>query len=319
MFLASLIAVAIVLVMIAGCPKQQEPLLRVATNIWPGYETLYLARSLGYYDEHQIRLIEMASSIQVSQALRNGTLEAGCLTLDETLSLMQDGVDLRVVLIMDFSHGADVVVAQRGISGLPALRGKRVGVENAAVGAIMLDAALERGGVEAKDVTIIPLTVDEHYAAFKAKKVDAVVTFEPVRTLLLKAGGMVIFDSSLIPGRIVDVLVVRPEVEAAHAQGLKILLQGHFRAIEYLATQPQDAALRMTPRLNGDALKQFMGLRLPDVQENRALLAGTAPGLLSTARALADLMLRRQLLQLPVATERLADPNYLPRDINANI
>jgi NitT/TauT family transport system substrate-binding protein len=306
-------AIALILCMLAlaGCPKQQE-LLRVATNVWPGYETLYLARSLGYYDDKRIRLVEMPSASQVSQSLRNGTIEAGCLTLDETLSLLQDGVDLRVVLIMDISHGADVVMAPRKLAGLKALRGKRVGVENAAVGALMLDAALEAGGLQAKDIRIISLTADEHAAAYLTGRVDAIVTFEPVRSLLMKVGAQVLFDSSRIPGRIINVLVVRAEVAADYAQALRELVQGHFRAIECLKSRPQEAGKLMAPRLNDNALAQFSGLRLPDVNENRLFLAGTSPNLRSAARDLADLMLRRKLLQRPVATDRIADPNYRP-------
>lgn len=293
------------------CAKRQEPLLRVASNVWPGYETLYLARSLGYYEDKNIRLVEMPSSSQVSQSLRNGMIEAACLTLDEALFLMQDGMDLRVVLIMDVSHGADVVMARPGIDTLQALRNKRIGVENAAVGAVMLDAALQAGELQAQDVTVVALTVAEHADAYLAGKIDAVVTFDPVRGELLKAGAHVLFDSSQVPGRIVDVLVVRSEITAAHTQALKALLKGHFRALEHLASQPQDAAKRMAPRLNGDALAQFTGLSLPDLKGNRALLSGNPAPLKSTATELADLMLNRKLLQKKVSVERLADPSFL--------
>ena len=293
------------------CSKRQEPLLRVASGLWIGYEPLYLARSLGYYENKNIRLVEMPSASQASQALRNGMIEAACLTLDEALSLMQDGVDLRVVVVIDVSQGGDVLLATPGVDSLQALRGKRVGAENAAVGAIILDAALQAGEIQAKDVTIVPLTVDEHADAYLAGKVDAVVTYEPVRSQLLKAGAHVLFDSSQVPGRIVDVLVVRSEIAAAHTQALKALLKGHFRAREYLASQPQDAAKRMAPRLGENALAQFTGLRLLDIQENRALLGGNSPRLKSTATELADLMLRRKLLQRPVSVDRLADPSFL--------
>jgi len=306
------IVIILFMLAFAGCSKPKEPLLRVATNVWPGYETLYLARSLGYYDDRQIRLVEMPSSSLVSKSLRNGAVEAGCLTLDETLSLMQDGVDLRVVLIMDISRGADVVMARSGIADLKALRGKRVGVENAAVGAIMLDAVLEAAGLLAKDITIVPLTVDEHYAAYSAKKIDAIVTFDPVRTQLLKAGAHVLFDSSRVPGRIIDVLVVRGDAAAARGQALRQLLRGHFRAVQYMNDQPRDAEKRMEPRLGGGALEQFSGIFLPGVQENRAFLAGTSPGLIRTAQDLADLMLRRSLLQRSVAADHIADPDNLP-------
>lgn len=296
----------------AGCFQEREPLLRVATNVWPGYETLYLARSLGYFDDRSIRLVEMPSASQVSQALRNGTIEAGCLTLDETLSLLQDGVDLRVILIMDVSHGADVVMARPGIYTLKALRKQRVGVESTAEGAIMLDAALEAGGLNVQDIRIVPLTPDEHAEAYIAGKVDAIVTFEPVRSQLLKAGAHILFDSSQVPGRIIDVLVVRAEMMAPRRKALEDLVRGHFRAKEYLEREHWDAAMRMMPRLHGNVLAQFTGIRLSDMDENRIFLSGEAPRLNSVAHELADLMLRRKLLQRPVVTDSLADPSCLP-------
>ncbi|MBU1985825.1 MAG: ABC transporter substrate-binding protein [Proteobacteria bacterium] len=297
-----------------GCTRQQEPLLRVASNAWPGYETLYLARSLGYYDDQLIRLVEIPSNSQVLQALRNGMIEAACLTLDEAITLIQDGMDLRVVLVMDVSHGGDVLMASPGIDTLQSLRGKRVGVENAAVGAIMLDAALEAGKLQDKDITIVPLTVDEHAAAYLAGKIDAAVTFEPVRSQLLQAGAHILFDSSQIPGRIIDVLVVRAEIAPLHKKALKNLLKGHFRARDYLTTQPQDAEKRLAPRLGNNALAQFTGLNMPDIQENQTLLGGNPPPLQITAGTLAELMLQRKLLQGTVSVDRLVDPSFLPAE-----
>ena len=295
-----------------GCTQQQKPLLRVASNVWPGYETLYLARSLGYYDDKEIRLVEMPSTSQVSQALRNNMIEAACLTLDEAISLIQDGIDLRVVLVMDVSHGADVVMARPGIDTLQALRGQRIGVENAAVGAVMLDAALQAGGLQTKDLTIVPLTVNEHNAAYLAGTIDAAVTFEPILSQLLQAGAHILFDSSQIPGRIVDVLVVRAEIADRYHKALKGLVTGHFRAREYLAAQPQDAEKRLAPRMGDNGLAQFTGLRLPDLKENRNLLDGNPPRLKITAGELADLMLHRGLLQRAVPVDHLADPSFLP-------
>ena len=295
-----------------GCSRPSDPLLRVASNVWPGYETLYLARGLGYYEEKNIRLVEMNSNSQVSQALRNEMIEAACLTLDETLSLMQEGIDLRVVLVMDISQGADVVLARPGIASLHALRGKRVGVENGAVGALMLDAALQAGLLETKDITLVPLTVDEHAASYLAGKIDAVVTFEPVRGQLLRAGAQILFDSSRVPGRIVDLLVVRGEIAASHKKAISALISGHFRAMDYLNQQPQEAEKMMLPRLHEDALTQFTGLRLPDIQENWALLGGNLPRLQIVARELVTLMVKRKLLTKTVAVEHLLDPSFLP-------
>ena len=308
-------ALALATLSLAGCLAREEPPLRVATNMWPGYESLYLARSLGYFGRAPIRLVELTSATEVARAMRNGTVEAAALTLDEALGLMQDGVDLKAILVMDVSNGSDALLAKPGIDSLSALKGKRVGVENGATGAVMLDAALHAAALESRDINVIPIPVNEHLAAWRAGKVDALVTFEPVRTELLPSGAQVLFDSSQIPGRIIDVLVVRSEVADAHRQQLSQLLASHFAALGYLSSHPHEASQQMTLRLKvlpQQVLSQLAGMTLPGCDENHRYLAGDHPELMSAGHALAVLMLDRQLLKRSVDVAHLADSSFLP-------
>jgi len=199
----------IVLILLGGCSTQEDSPLRVGTNIWPGYEPLYLAQSLGNYAQVPIRLVEYPSASEVMRAFRNQTLEAAALTLDEVLALREDGIPVTVVLVNDVSDGADVIVARQGISSMKALKGKKIALEAGALGAYMITRALEINGMTLEDIQVINKDVNMHEAALLHKEVDAAVTFEPVRTRLLNAGGNEIFNSRKIPGEIVDVLVVR--------------------------------------------------------------------------------------------------------------
>lgn len=257
----------------------------------------------------------MANASQTSLALRNGTLEASFCTLDEALNLIQDGVDLRVILVADISRGADVVMARPGIANLQALRGKRIAVENAAVGAIMLDAMLESAGLKVTDVELISSTVDEHAKIYQSGKADAVITFEPTRSALLKQGAHTLFDSSRIPDRILDVLVVRADQISQHSEALKVLVAAHFRALAYQAQQPQNAAKRIAPFLGvpeTEVAAQYDGVKIPNLAENYVFLSGDQAKLKSTIAGLSDLMLRRKLLQHAVNPEHLVDPRFLP-------
>jgi NitT/TauT family transport system substrate-binding protein len=239
------------------------------------------------------------------------------LTLDEALSLVQDDIDLRVILVMDFSQGADVVMAHPKVLNLQGLRGKKVAVENGAVGAVMLDATLEAAGLKIDDVQLISATMNEHVKSYRTGKAEVVVTFEPMRSELLKLGAHILFDSSKIPGRIVDVLVVRTAVMNKHRHSLEKLVSAHFKALQYQVQQPQDAANRIAPFLGvavSDVLPQYNGLKLPDLLENHALLSGKIPGLRTQASNLADLLYRRKLLQRVVSVDQLIDSSYLPQE-----
>jgi NitT/TauT family transport system substrate-binding protein len=291
--------------------------LRVGTNVWPGYEPLYLARDLDYLSDSEVRLVEYSSSSQVIRAFRNGAIDAAALTLDEVLRLSQDGFAPRVVLVMDISDGGDVIIGPSHCNNLNDLKQQRVGVENTALGAYILSRALTMAGMTEQDIIAVPLEANEHEGAFLAADVDAVVTFEPARSRLLKQGNKVLFDSSRIPGEIVDVLVIRDQYLNSTSTKLNYLVRQWFRALEYFQSQQHDAARRIAKRLQltpEEVLDSYAGLRLPDQQENRRLLlAGdnAEPELLASARLLDRVMREHGLLQKSVAVEGLfpADAN----------
>ncbi len=305
--------VTLVLLACVGCTPEPEPILRVGTNVWPGYEPLYLARDLGYLDG-SIRLVEYSSATQVISAYRNGAIEAAALTLDEALLLTQHGPAPRVILVMDISHGGDVILGAPRLRRLADLKGRRVGVEHSATGAYVLSRALRLAGLTRADVRLIPLEVDEHERAFRDGRVDAVVTFEPVRSKLLAAGARQLFDSSQIPGEIMDVLVVRPDRLDRHRRQIVALLAGWFRALDDLRRAPRDVAPRIAKRLRlsvDQVLASYDGLRLPDAARNRALLTGDPPELALAARRLADVMVAEKLLPKPLDVAPVFDPGPL--------
>ncbi len=287
--------------MLLACGADREQTLRLGLNTWPGYETLVLARELGYFDAADIHLVEMPSATEVMHAMRTGALEVAALTLDETLMLLQSGLNLKVLLVMDISDGGDVLLARPELSSIKALKGKRIGVENTALGAMMLDSALSMGQLAVDDIRIVSMTVDRHFQAFQQGQVDALVTFEPVTSRLQAKGAITLFDSSQIPGRILDVLVVRSDVLKAQTDNLVNLLRGHFRALNYLHEHPAEAHRLMAPRLGispAELATAYKGLKQPNRQENLELFTGHPSALQQRALHLIDLMKSKNLLIL---------------------
>lgn len=295
----TLLVIGVLALIMAGCTPQPPPPLRIGTNVWPGYEPLYLARDLGYLDGSPVQLVEYDSATDVVRAFLNHAIEAAALTLDEALLLADLGREPRVVLVMDFSHGADVILGHADMQRLTDLKGRRIGVESGALGAYVLTRALQQGGMSLGEVSVVPMPVSEHEHAFLRREVDAVVTFEPVRTRLLKHGAARLFDSREIAGEIVDVLVVRRDYLEREPGVVKRLLRDWFRALAYLEAQPDDAAERMARR-EGVSAAEFLAalqlLRIPGQRENRRLLAGPQAGLHEPLRRLEGVMRAQQLL-----------------------
>ena len=277
--------------------------LLVGTNVWTGYEPLYLARSLDYFDETKVRLVECSSASQVISAFRNGSLDVAALTLDEALLLKERGYEVKVILVTDISHGGDAILAQPAIAELSELKGRKVGVESSALGAYVLTRALQSINMAVSDVDVVSLEPKEQERAFNNQRIDAVVTFEPVRSRLLESGARLLFDSTQIPGEIVDVLVVRESVLLANREVVETLLDSWFRATRYLQEHPQEAAPRMADRLElapAKVLDSFAGLRLPGLNECIEMLDGENATLNEVAGRLVEVMREAELLRSDV-------------------
>lgn len=298
-----------------GCGKPLEPLLRIGTNIWPGYELLYVARDTGLLDGASIKLVELLSATDVLQALSANTLEAAALTLDEVLTARASGIDLQVVAVLDVSAGADALLARPGIGSLAELRGCSIALEQTAVGAVLLATALRRAGLQPTDVKMVYRTVNHHVEAYRSGAVDAVVSFEPARSQLLAAGAHSLFDSGDMPGLIVDVLAVRPEAMKQSPKAVRALVAGHFAALARFRREPQPLLAPIAARLGlaeADALAAFDDLQFPDVEGNRQLLEGHPAALVQTAAELAAVMLQVGLLPRPAPLAELIDARWLP-------
>ena len=303
------------LTLLASCSPAHEKPLRIGTNTWIGYEPLYLARSLDLYQDKQIKLVELTSASDVIHALRNGMLDGAALTLDETLSLIDDGFDLKVILVFDFSNGADTLLSQSDITTLSQLKGKRVAVESSAVGALLLVSALNSVNMDVSDIEIVSCTADEHVACYQNN--DAVVTFEPAKSQLLAQGANQLYDSRKIPDKIVDVLIVSNETTISHPNSLRQLLSGYFKALQYVKEHPQKAATMMSQRLNltsNQVLSSFEGIHIPLRDENHQLLSGELSPLNQTASELSEFMFNLKLLKNSPKLQKFSDPSFLPKE-----
>lgn len=271
--------------------------MRLGTNVWPGYEPFYLAHALGALPAEEVRLVQFRSTTQVMNALRTEAIEAGAITLDEAISLAAAGTDLTIVQVVDTSAGADAVLGGPGVNTMADLAGKRVGVENTAVGAYVLLRALELSGMKLDQVTIVPLEPGGQSNAIKQDRADGVVCFEPVRGALLRDGCTELFNSARIPGEVVDLVVVRTKVLAQQAPALARLRSAWTTALAHLAQEPDEALAIMGRRMGLDedeTREALKGLSLLDCEASRKLLTAGGP-LAETMVRMRDFLVREGL------------------------
>ena len=296
---------------LGGCVREPESALRIGTNVWIGGEPLYLARELGYLNPRAVQLVEYPSASEVHRAFRNQAIDGMVISLDELFGLAVDGLQPRIILVADVSHGADAIVGRSSMRTMKDLAGKRVAVESGALGAFVLSRALALNGMKAGDVQVVHLESNEQPGAFEKGQVDGAVTFDPYRARLVGAGASTLFDSTAIPGEIVDLVAVRAPVLDAQPKAVQALLAGWFGAIEYLKQNPRDAAQRMGVRQQASGEQFLEGLHrlhIPSREENLEMLGGTTPTLAATGRRLMAMMVEAKLLRTGLDIEGVLAP-----------
>jgi len=301
---------------LAGCNASTPQPLKVGSIAWAGYAPLFVAEHNGEFSAADIRLTTVPSSTDVLRLLESGLIDVGALTLGEALTALAHGLDLKVILIMDYSNGADVLVAQPNIRTLAELKGKRVAKEPTVIASVMLSMALAKAGLTLQDVSVRKLYAHDHLKAFAKGKVDAVITYAPYDQALLHQGGKRLFDSSQIPGVIVDVLAVRKDSLQSKGEALETLIGQFYAAETFMREHPAEAASIIAAKAGitpAEVSESLHGLRYPNLDETLAMLAGSPPPLDLSARRHAEIMLRAGLLDELPQRIAIADATLLKR------
>jgi NitT/TauT family transport system substrate-binding protein len=304
-----LLAAAVLLGASPCCARPPREPLRLGVNVWPPDELLYLARERGFLEAEgvDVDLVDFSSYTGELRAYHQGRLDGMLATLNE-VQIKDNFLDQPVVvMVVDYSYGCDALVARAGLSGVGALKGKRIAYEESALGSYVLERALQSAGLTIRDVEAINRLPEEGAQDFLSGAVDAVVTYEPLLGRLLSQGrGQVFFSSRDLPGEIVDVLAMRRSVLDERQDDVRRLLRAWFRALDDLRANPLEAAAIMARREGGDVesfLRSLQGTRIPDRAENLRLV-GTSmtPGALHATTLRLSEFLQRHGLTRSVAT-----------------
>lgn len=243
----------VLLLAMLGCEPAPQP-VRIATAPWPGYEMLYLAQSLGYFKEEKldITLVQIESWSDALRAYQAGRLDGFTNTLVEAVQAqLQDAPPLKVVLLTDYSNGADVIVSRTDFADIPALKGKKVGCDVSGLGLVVLTKALAKHQLTLKDVVLVNHEQLSGQSALEAGDIDALVTYPPVSLKLLENKNLhSLFDSKQIPGGILDVLLMSESLLKKQPEFAPKLYRAWQKAYEYTQKNPNDAFAIMAQQEN---------------------------------------------------------------------
>ena len=160
----------------------------------------------------EIDVVQINDYIESINQYTAGQFDACAMTNMDALTIpAAGGVDSTALIVGDFSNGNDAIIL-KDASTLADIEGQRVNLVELSASHYLLARGLESIGLSERDVTVVNTSDADMVAAYTTSGVTAVTTWNPlVNEILNMPGAAKVFDSSEIPGEIIDTLMVKTE------------------------------------------------------------------------------------------------------------
>lgn len=151
------------------------------------------------------------------------------------------GVDSTSLIIGDFSNGNDVVISKDAKS-IKDLKGTNVNLVELSISHYLLARGLELNGMAEKDLTIVNTSDADMVSAYATPDVTSVVTWKPqVSEILAMPKANNIFNSSNIPGEIIDLMVVNTKTLKDNPAFGKAMVGAWYEMMELMTSNSKAA------------------------------------------------------------------------------
>ncbi len=215
-----MIMFASVIAMVALSNTWARDVYKIASSPYVGWEPWAYAADSGILKKWadkkgvEIEYQRINDYINSINLLTAGDFDAVTMTNMDALAFPAiGGVDVTALIVGDFSNGNDGVVA-KGIKDLCELKGKTITLVELSVSHYLLARGLdEKCGMNERDVKVVNTADTQISSTFIAAADSAVVTWNPMLLAIRnEKGANLLFESSQIPGEIIDMLVVRTDL-----------------------------------------------------------------------------------------------------------
>ena len=160
----------------------------------------------------EIEVVQINDYVESINQYTAGQFDGCVMTNMDALTIpAAGGVDSTALIVGDFSNGNDGVVLKGGKT-LKDIKGQQVNLVELSVSHYLLARGLETVGLKESDVKVVNTSDADMVAVYGTKDVTAVTTWNPLLSeILTQPNSTKVFDSSQIPGEIIDLMVVNTE------------------------------------------------------------------------------------------------------------
>ena len=200
-----------------GAPVQaaEKTDFKIAWSIYAGWMPWGYAQEAGivkkWADKYGIKveLVQVNDYIESVNQYTAGKFDGVSVASMDALTIpAAGGVDTTALLVGDYSNGNDGL-ALKGAKSLKDIKGQKVNLVELSVSHYLLARALDSVGLSERDIKTVNTADADIVGAAASPDVTAIVAWNPQLSEILKGADMTeVFDSSKIPGEIMDLTVV---------------------------------------------------------------------------------------------------------------
>lgn len=195
----------------------------------------------------EIDVVQINDYVESINQYTAGQFDACTMTNMDALTIpAAGGVDSTALIVGDFSNGNDGVVL-KGADSLADIKGQNVNLVELSVSHYLLARGLESVGMSEKDVKVVNTSDADMVAVYGTDDVTSVVTWNPLLSeIMAMPESNKVFDSSQIPGEIIDLLVVNTETLNENPALGKALVGAWYEIMSLMSGSNKDAEAART-------------------------------------------------------------------------
>jgi len=207
----------------------------------------------------EIEVVQINDYIESINQYTAGQFDGCTMTNMDGLTIpAAGGIDSTALIVGDFSNGNDGVVLKNKQS-LKDIKGQKVNLVELSVSHYLLARGLESVGLAEKDIKVVNTSDADMVAVYGTKSVSAVTTWNPLLSeITAMPNSNLVYDSSKIPGEIIDLLVVNTETLKANPKFGKALTGAWYEIMATMSNEKTSmAAKKAMAAASGTDLKGY--------------------------------------------------------------
>lgn len=244
---------ALILAFAISSPVAAKDSFKICWSIYVGWMPWALGAEQGIVDKWadkygiEIEVVQINDYIESINQYSAGAFDACTMTNMDALTIpAAGGVDSTALVVGDFSNGNDGVVL-KGTDKLADIKGQNVNLVELSVSHYLLARALETVDLTESDLTVVNTSDADMVAVYGTDGVTAVTTWNPLLSEILDMDASnKVFDSSQIPGEIIDLLVVNTDTLAANPKLGKALVGAWYEIMALMSAEDESGVAART-------------------------------------------------------------------------